>query len=120
MKIYISGKITNNQNYKEQFKNAVYFIIEQKEKLFPNENEITYFNPAEVKLPDTATWEDYMRYDLKVLLECQAIFMLDGWKESEGAKTEHYLAEKLNDENYLSKIKSRSELIGLMFYGEKT
>ena len=95
MKIYISGKITNNQNYKEQFKNAVYFIIDQKEKLFPNENEITYFNPAEVKLPDTATWEDYMRYDLKVLLECQAIFMLDGWKESEGAKTEHYIAKKL-------------------------
>lgn len=95
MKIYISGKITNNQNYKEQFKNAVYFIIEQKEKLFPNENEITYFNPEEVKLSDTATWEDYMRYDLKVLLECQAIFMLDGWKESEGAKTKHYLAKKL-------------------------
>lgn len=31
-----------------------------------------------------------------------------------------YISEKItNDENYLSKIKSRSELIGLM-YGEKT
>ena len=95
MKIYISGKITNNKDYKQKFKNAVYFLIDNKEKLFPNESEITYFNPAEIKLPDTATWEDYMRYDLKVLLECQAIFMLDGWKESEGAKTEFFIAQKL-------------------------
>lgn len=32
-----------------------------------------------------------------------------------------YISGKItNDENYLSKIKSKSELIGLMFYGEET
>lgn len=95
MKIYISGKITNDENFKEKFKNAVHFLIDNKEKLFPDERELTYFNPAEVSLPETATWEDYMRYDIKILTDCKAIFMLKDWQESEGAKTEHYLAKKL-------------------------
>ena len=96
MKIYISGKITNDPDFKEKFKKAVYYLIENKEILFPEENEISYFNPAEVTLTGTPTWQDYMKYDLKILIECNAIFMLKDWKESEGAKLEHHIAEKLN------------------------
>ena len=43
MKVYISGKITNDPDFKEKFKKAVYYLIENKETLFPEENEISYF-----------------------------------------------------------------------------
>ena len=88
-KIYISGKITNNANYKADFEAAELAL------------KIAGFqpvNPAEEKLPDGATWADYMRHDIKLLCDCDAIYMLDGWQESAGAKIEHKLARKLGIE----------------------
>ena len=89
MKVYISGKITNNANYKADFEAAELAL------------KIAGFqpvNPAEEKLPDGATWADYMRRDIKLLCDCDAIYMLDGWQESAGAKIEHKLARKLGIE----------------------
>jgi hypothetical protein len=37
----------------------------------------------------------YMKRDLKALLDCDSIVMLDGWENSNGAKLERYIAEKL-------------------------
>jgi hypothetical protein len=34
----------------------------------------------------------YMRADLRALLDCDAIFMLPGWRESRGATVEHAVA----------------------------
>lgn len=55
-------------------------------------------NPAEVKLPDGATWHDFMRADLKLMLDCTGIHMLPGWENSKGAVIEHDLAVKLGFE----------------------
>ena len=88
-KIYISGKITNNANYKADFEAAELAL------------KIAGFqpvNPAEEKLPDGATWADYMRHDIKLLCDCDAIYMLYDWRESEGAKIEHNLARDLGME----------------------
>ena len=88
-KIYISGKITNNANYKAEFEAAESAL------------KIAGFqpvNPAEEHLPDGATWADYMRHDIKLLCECDAIYMLRGWRESAGAKIEHKLARYLGIE----------------------
>lgn len=52
-------------------------------------------NPGEVELPEGATWEDYMRHDLKLLLDCTTICLLPGWERSEGARLEHFNALKL-------------------------
>jgi hypothetical protein len=63
-KIYISGKITNNANYKADFEAAEFAL------------KIAGFqpvNPAEEQLTDGATW-------------CDAIYMLNGWRESVGAR----------------------------------
>lgn len=49
-------------------------------------------NPAEVDLPAGATWSDYMRADIPMLMRCDAIVMLDGWTASRGALIEHNLA----------------------------
>ena len=88
-KIYISGKITNNANYKADFEAAEF------------ELKIAGFqpvNPAKEHLPDGATWADYMRHDIKLLCDCDAIYMLKGWRESAGAKIEYKLARDLGIE----------------------
>ena len=89
MKVYISGKITNNANYKADFEAAELAL------------KIAGFqpvNPAEEHLPNGATWADYMRHDIKLLCDCDAIYMLNGWRESAGAKIEHKLARDLGIE----------------------
>lgn len=95
MKIYISGKITNDPNYKEKFEKAVHKIIEQGNEMFKTEEEIQMFNPASITLPDNATWNDYMKYDLKILIDCDAIYMLKGWHESKGANLEFKIAQEM-------------------------
>ena len=98
-KIYISGKITNNQNYKAEFEAAELAL------------KIAGFqpvNPAEEHLPDGATWADYMRQDIKLLCDCDAIYMLNGWRESAGAKIEHKLARDLGME-IIYEIKKQKE-----------
>ena len=55
-------------------------------------------DPSDVKLDDDATWADYMRADLKLLLDCDYIYMLEGWEDSKGARLERGLAERLGIE----------------------
>lgn len=52
-------------------------------------------DPSEVQLDDEATWTDYMRADLKLLLDCDFIYMLEGWEKSRGARIERELAKNL-------------------------
>ena len=76
-KIFISGQITGDQNYKDKF-------AKKEEEL----KELGYLvmNPA--VLPEGLTWEEYMRITLAMLSVCDAILMLPDWEESEGAKVE--------------------------------
>ena len=39
--------------------------------------------------------EDYLRADVKLLIECDAVAMLSGWEDSRGAKLEYLLAREL-------------------------
>ena len=49
-------------------------------------------NPMENGVPKEAASEVHMRADLKMLLECDSIMMLNGWKRSLGARVEHEVA----------------------------
>lgn len=87
MKIYISGAITGDSNYKAKFEKA-------KKEL--EVNGYRAVNPAEFELPESATWEDYMKQDLALLLKCDGIYMLKDWEESRGARIEQFLAKELH------------------------
>lgn len=85
MKVYISGPITG-------------LLYEEVEKAF-NEAEVRLqergyevVNPLKNGLPRESTWNEHMRADLKLLLDCDAIYMLDGWNNSKGAMIELKLA----------------------------
>lgn len=86
MRIYISGKMNGDPNFKEKFDYAEKFCIVSCEF-----TEV--INPASlVRLP---TWKESLKRDLKILNDCDAIFMLKNWKESKGAILEHWYAKRL-------------------------
>lgn len=85
MKIYLSGKITGDGNYKAKFS-----AMAEKLKALG----YAVFNPA--VLPDGFEYEDYMKIDLCALSTCEGIFLLDDWKDSPGAVREYEAARELN------------------------
>jgi len=87
--IYISGRISNEPNYKEHF-NRIEKIIKE---IGDGEN---VFNPSSIDLGTGATWADYLRIDIKVLLECSTIVMLEGWEGSRGALLEWNIARAMD------------------------
>lgn len=49
-------------------------------------------NPMQNGVPKDAPSEEHMRADLKMLLKCDCIMMLEGWERSLGARVEHEVA----------------------------
>ena len=82
MKIYISGAISNTDNYMERFAKA------EKEL---TENGYSAVNPAKVnaQLPEDTSYEEYMKMSFCMLDMCDGIYMLKGWKKSCGANREY-------------------------------
>jgi hypothetical protein len=76
--IYISGGITGISTYRETFKKAEEFLRTKHNHVPVNPVNIgdALINPS---------YEDYMKADLKALLNCTHIFMLKNWKKSKGA-----------------------------------
>ena len=90
MKIYISGAITNNPNYKEDFERAEDYL----QREYPSADII---NPALVNsfLPKSTTYEEYMRMSFCMLDMCDSIYLLKGFEKSCGANREYcYAMEK--------------------------
>ena len=86
MKIYISGKITGNDKAEQQFKSA-------EERLIKQGHEVV--NPFNLPHNHSKNWKDYMKEDIKAMMDCDAIFMLKGYKTSTGANLELSLAREL-------------------------
>jgi hypothetical protein len=59
----------------------------------------TVLNPAENPPPPKGhpnPWQYYMRLSVKQIADADAVVMLRGWEDSNGADIEHALAENLN------------------------
>lgn len=86
MKIYISGQITGLE-YKDAF--------ERFEKAENKINEQTLHeavNPMKLNHNHDKSWENYMLEDIKALFDCDAIYMLNNWGSSKGARIERSIA----------------------------
>lgn len=87
MLVYISGKITGNENYKQDFQKAENWL-----KLKGYE----VLNPVKIcESIYTLTYSQLMAIDFKLIELCDAIFMLDGWQKSKGACAELSYAKSL-------------------------
>jgi hypothetical protein len=88
-KCYISGKITSLP-YEEALEN---FAHSEKRVIKMGYESI---NPMEeVPLNDDWNWHQYMLADIKLLFNCDAIYMQKNWRESKGARIEHSIAVEL-------------------------
>jgi len=95
-KIYLSGKITG-KTYEEAL--ADFSRAESKvnsANLVSPDTIVETVNPMSIEHNHDQSWQNFMRVDLKALLECDAIYMLKGWHESKGANIEYNLAKDLD------------------------
>lgn len=102
MKIYISGKITGlpQQEAREKFANAQALLEEQGYETV---------NPMEKGMSDDAPWEQHMIKDIELLFTCDAIFMMDNWRDSKGAQIEYATAYYLGkDIRFQSRMNQES------------
>lgn len=91
MRVYIAGPVTGVENYEDNFRRE-----EKKLKAAGH----TVFNPAEIgkRLEKTRpgekiSHEQYMSYLLPYLLQADAVCLIEGWENSEGARLEHEVAK---------------------------
>lgn len=87
-KVYISGPITgrDEKEYKNDFNSA---------ELWLTGLGYDVVNPVSYGLIEGGEWTDYMRRDIKLLCDCDYIYLLDGWKGSGGACLEKHIADNL-------------------------
>lgn len=85
---YISGKISglDYTTAEAMFKQAETDLIKYGYRVI---------NPMSLPHEHGRSWAEFMREDLKALLNCTHIFMLSNWQDSKGAIIEHELAEDL-------------------------
>ena len=88
MKIYISGKISGTDLTETRKCFAAAAKVMKRIGVEP-------INPLENGLSEHDSWEAHMLKDIADLLQCKAIYMLQGWQDSKGACIEHYIATKI-------------------------
>lgn len=88
MKIYIAGKITG-LDYE-----TAYDLFEVAENVIFKYGHVP-LNP--MTLVDQSEGREYFEYLLEavkiMLFESEAVYMLPNWRQSDGAKVEHFMAE---------------------------
>lgn len=87
MKVFISGKISNNPNCVEDFKNA-------ETKLSNMGYEV--INPTKLNSREKYfDYADFMIVSISLLKKCNRVYFLYNWEDSVGGQTEKSIAKKL-------------------------
>lgn len=101
-KVYLSGPMSGMVDHNFPAFNA------KAEEL--REKGVEVVNPAELEGESlTHPWEWYLRRDIKVMMECDALYMLPGWTNSKGAKLEFSLAQTLKFKIFYDGAKEQPE-----------
>lgn len=87
-KVYISGPITglSFEKVEQAFNDAEIRLQEEGYEVV---------NPLENGLTKDHSWREHMKADIKLLMECNTIYLLKGYRTSKGAMVEYDLARIL-------------------------
>lgn len=86
-KVFISGPMSGYVNFNREA------FMEAEKKL--KDAGYSVFNPAWLNFDESWNTASIMAIDMAALSKCDAIYQLDGWRESKGAKAEYRTAEWL-------------------------
>ena len=81
MRVYISGAISSDPNYREKFSRI-------KEQLESKGFEVI----TPTILPEGLTQEQYLHVDYALIDICEGVYFMKDWKTSPGANKEHLYA----------------------------
>lgn len=84
MKVYIAGPIDGIKDYKARFSRAEKYLFGSGH---------TPINPTKAT-PQGASRAELVKRGIKLLLDCDGIFLLDGWDKSPGASLEFEVAKE--------------------------
>ena len=85
--VYLSGRISNNDNYKQDFASAERFLMQM---------GYIVINPANLdEVAEGLTHEQYMHICYRLVDISDIIFMVSGWQKSKGANAELHYAKSI-------------------------
>ena len=89
MRVYVAGPVTGHKNdNKEAFTQAAWQLAEMgHEPIVPHDYVFS-----------GTPWDDAMRICITKLAWCDAIILLEGWQQSQGARLEAVIARQLGME----------------------
>lgn len=105
-RFYISGPISNNSDFVEDFerarRNIAIWAVDIGVDYGIDANDIEIISPVEMArvLPESFSYEDYMAVDMFLLTKCDAIYMISGYEKSKGALAELLMAKSMGLEIY--------------------
>lgn len=85
IRVFISGKISGLERAEVEGKFA-------RAEGFLHEQGFVPVSPLKTGLSREHSWRQHMKESIDLLLSCGAIYMLEDWKESRGARIEHNIA----------------------------
>ena len=94
MKVYIAGPMTGMKDHNFPAFHAAAADLRAQ--------GFEVVSPAEQEWNDDLTreWSFYLKRDIPILLQCDAIALLPGWRESRGAMLESFIAAQLDMETF--------------------
>lgn len=95
VRIYISGPMTGYENFNFDEFNKM------ENDILINFDWVSVVNPVAIskkveEVKKNPTYEDYLREDCRGLIDCDAVILLDGWRNSGGCQKEVSIARFLN------------------------
>lgn len=93
-KVYISGPMTGYEDFNFSAFNEMEAVILNDFDFIDVVNPVDISQRVEQRNSD-ADYQDYLREDFRALLDCDAVLLLEGWKDSGGCRKEVAVANAL-------------------------
>lgn len=86
-RLYVSGPITGRPHGNRTAFDTAAQLLRQR--------GFEVVNPHDLDHAGVIEWAEHMRRDIRALMACHGLALLDGWEHSRGSLLEHHIAQQL-------------------------